>query len=395
MFVDSQWSNKTAIVGIGQTEFSKKSGRSELRLAVEAVKSAIDDAGLRPEDIDGLATISMDTSAETDIARALGMGDVTYFSRVHFGGGAACGVVLQAVLAVATGAARNVVVYRAFNERSGKRFGTANRGQPVGAGSEQVSAGWTNPFGLLTPASKVAMFAQRYMHTFGATSEDFGRISVVDRKHAATNPNAWFYEQPITLEQHQQSPWIVEPLHLLDCCQESDGGVALVVTSSERAADLAQRPVSIAAAAQGIADDQHSMTSYYRPDSDFVGLPEMSLVARQLYKTSGLTPDDIDGAIIYDLFTPLVLPQLEAFGFCPVGEAKDFIRDGNLELDGRLPLNTHGGQLGEAYIHGMNGILEAVRQLRDQSCNQIDGVDHMLVTAGTSVPTSGLLLSRS
>ena len=285
------------------------------------------------------------------------------------------------------------MVYRAFNERSGHRFGTSNRGQPTGKGSEQIAASWTNPFGLLTPASKVAMFAQRYMHTFGATSEDFGPVSVVHRKHAAPNPAAWFYGKPITLEQHQSSPWIVEPLRLLDCCQESDGGVALVITSSERAADLAHRPVMIAAAAQGIANDQYSMASYYRADDDFVGLPEMSLVAQQLYKTSGLVADDIGGAIIYDHFTPLVLPQLEAFGFCGVGEAKDFIRDGHLELDGRLPLN-HGGQLGEAYIHGMNGIVEGVRQLRDQSCNPIKGIEHMLVTAGTSVPTSGLLLSR-
>lgn len=393
--MDSQWSNKTAIVGLGQTDFSKKSGRSELRLAVEAVKAAIEDAGLRPEDIDGLATISTDSSTEIDVARSLGMGDVTFFSRVHFGGGAAAGTVHQAALAVLSGSARYVVVYRAFNERSGRRFGTANRGQPTGTGSEQISAGWTNPFGLLTPASKVAMFAQRYMHTYGATSEDFGRISVVDRKHAANNPAAWFYQQPITLEQHQESPWIVEPLHLLDCCQESDGGVAMVITSTERAADLPQQPVLIAGAAQGIADDQHSMSSYYRPDAEFVGLPEMSLVARQLYATSGLTPDDIGAAIIYDHFTPLVLPQLEAFGFCGVGEAKDFIRDGNLELGGRLPLNTHGGQLGEAYIHGMNGILEGVRQLRGQSCNTVEGVQHLVVTAGTSVPTSGLLLSRS
>src|SRR5690606_27005921 len=133
-------------------------------------------------------------------------------------------------------------------------FGTANRGQPTGASSEQIAQGWTNPFGLLTPASKVAMFATRYMHDYGATSEDFGRVSVVDRKHAATNPAAWFYGKPITLEEHQASPWIVEPLHLLDCCQESDGGVAMVITSTERADDLKQTPVVLAAAAQGISD---------------------------------------------------------------------------------------------------------------------------------------------
>jgi acetyl-CoA acetyltransferase len=137
------------------------------------------------------------------------------------------------------------------------------------------------------------------------------------------------------------------------------------------------------------------MASFYRPDDDFVSLPEMSVVARQLYATSGLGPADIGGAIIYDHFTPMVLPQLELFGFCERGEAKDFIRDGNLEIGGRLPLNTHGGQLGEAYIHGMNGIAEAVRQLRGQSTNPVEGIDHMLVTAGTTVPTGGLILTRA
>lgn len=392
--MDRALSGKTAIVGIGQTEFSKKSGRSELRLAVEAVSAAIADAGLRPDEIDGLTTFTHDSSQETDIARSLGMGNLTFMSRVHYGGGAACAVVLQAVMAVVTGVAKNVVVYRAFNERSGRRFGAGQRGQPTGNGSDQIAMSWVLPFGLLTPASWVAMFARRYMHEFGATSEDFGRVSVVSRRYAATNPRAWFYGRPITLEEHQASPWIVEPLHLLDCCQESDGGVALVVTSTDRARDMPQPPVLISAAAQGSADDQHMMTSYYRPTERLVELPEMALVAQQMYETAGLGPDDIDAAIIYDHFTPFVLPQLEAFGFCGRGEAKDFIRDGNLEKDGRLPTNTHGGQLGEAYIHGVNGILEAVRQIRGTAANQLDKVDNIVVTAGTGVPTSGLILSR-
>jgi acetyl-CoA acetyltransferase len=234
------------------------------------------------------------------------------------------------------------------------------------------------------------MFAQRYCHEFSATSEDFGRIAVADRRHAATNPAAWFYGQPITLEEHQASRWIVEPLHLLDCCQESDGAQALVVTTPDRARDLPQPTVMVRAAAQGAGEDQHMMTSYYR--ETITGLPEMGLVARQLWETTGLGPDDIQTAVIYDHFTPLVLPQLEEFGFCARGEAKEFLRDGNVELGGRLPINTHGGQLGEAYIHGMNGIAEGVRQVRGTSVNQVDGVEHVLVTAGTGVPTSALVL---
>jgi acetyl-CoA acetyltransferase len=237
------------------------------------------------------------------------------------------------------------------------------------------------------------MFAQRYMHEFGASSEDFGRVAVADRKHAATNPKAWFYQRPITLDEHQSSRWVVEPLHLLDCCQESDGAVALVVTSSERARDLRQDPAVIAAAAQGAAHDQESMTSYYR--DEIAALPEMALVGEQLYSQAGLGPEDIQTAILYDHFTPFVLVQLEALGFCHRGEARDFVADGAIELGGRLPLNPHGGQLGEAYIHGMNGIAEAVRQIRGSAVNQVDTVEHVLVSAGTGVPTSGLVLGRA
>jgi acetyl-CoA acetyltransferase len=236
------------------------------------------------------------------------------------------------------------------------------------------------------------MFARRYMHAYGATSADFGAVAVADRRHAANNPNAWFYEQPITLEDHQASRWIVEPLHLLDCCQESDGAVAMVVTSVERARDLRQPAVVIEAAAQGAGPDQESMTSYYR--DDMTGLPEMGVVARQLWAQSGLGPDDIKTAVLYDHFTPFVLAQLEEFGFCGRGEAKDFIAGGAIEIGGRLPVNTNGGQLGEAYVHGMNGISEGVRQVRGTSVNQVDGAEHVLVTAGTGVPTIGLILGR-
>jgi acetyl-CoA acetyltransferase len=245
--------------------------------------------------------------------------------------------------------------------------------------------------GLSTPAAFVAMTARRYMHAYGATSEDFGTIAVADRKHAATNPKAFFYGKPITLEEHQASRWIAEPLHLLDCCQESDGGVAVVVTSAERARDLRQPAAIIRGAAQGSGADQFVMTSYFR--DGLTGLPEMGIVGQQLWAQAGIAPEDVQVAILYDHFTPFVLIQLEELGFCPRGEARNFIADGSIELGGRLPINTHGGQLGEAYIHGMNGIAEGVRQLRKTSVNQVDDVEHVLVTAGTGVPTSGLVLS--
>jgi len=383
-------SRRAAIAGIGQTEFSKESGRTELQLACEAVKAALDDAGLTPADVDGLVTFTLDNNEEMEVGRSLGIDEVRLFSRIPYGGGASAATVLQAAMAVATGVAEVVVVYRAFNERSGMRFGTV--------GGELTTMppwlSWYAPFGLLTPASWVAIHARRYMDTYGVTNEDFGRIAVVDRTHAATNPDAWFFERPITIEDHQASRWVVEPvLRLLDCCQESDGGVALVVTSTERARDLRQPPAVIEAAAQGATHDSEMMTSYYR--DDITRLPEMRLVGTQLWEQSGLRPEDISTAFLYDHFTPFVLMQLEDLGFCAPGEAKDFATVERLSLGGDLPINTSGGLLGEAYIHGMNGITECVRQLRGTSCNQVADVQHVLVTAGTGVPTSGLILGRA
>ncbi len=385
--------DKAAIAGIGATEFSKDSGRSEMSLAVEAVTAALKDAGLEPDEVDGYSVFSMDNNPAIEVNRYIGGGDLRFFGRVHYGGGAACATVLQAAMAVATGVANTVVCYRAMNERSMQRFGAGVQGRPPMPTAESAHFGWYAPYGLLTPASWVAMSARRYMHEYGATSEDFGRVSVADRKHAATNPAAWFYKQPISLEDHQRSRWIIDPLRLLDCCQESDGAVAVVVTSAERARDLRQPPAMIRAAAQGASHEQQMMTGFYA--DSITGLPEMGLVAKQLYATAGLTPDDIQTAIIYDHFTPFVLTQLEEFGFCKKGEAKDFIRDGNIEFGGRLPINTHGGQLGEAYIHGMNGISEAVRQVRGTAVNPVKDVENVVVTAGTGVPTSGLILGRA
>ncbi|MET8005119.1 lipid-transfer protein [Nonomuraea glycinis] len=382
---------RAAIAGIGATDFSKDSGRSELRLAAEAVFAALDDAGLAPSEVDGMVTYTQDANQEIAVAREVGIGELSFFSRVEYGGGAACGTVAHAAMAVATGTADTVVCYRAFNERSGRRFGQPDArlgGQPSSQGLEMS---WHVPYGLMTPAAWVAMFAQRYMHVYGATSEDFGRVAVAMRRHAATNPAAWFHGRPITLAEHQASRWIAEPLRLLDCCQESDGAVALVVTSAERARDLRRSAAVITAAAQGAGAGQMMMTSYYR--DDMAGLPEMSVVGRRLWEMSGLTPADIQTAILYDHFTPFVLTQLEELGFCGRGEAAGYLQDGGIELDGRLPVNPHGGQLGEAYIHGMNGIAEAVRQIRGTSVNQVGGVANVLVTAGTGVPTSGLILS--
>jgi len=374
-----------AIAGIGQTEFSKNSGRSEQQLAAEASKAALDDAGIDPADVDGMITFTLDPSDEIGLCRCLGVKDLAYTTRIPGGGAASVATVYQAMAAVTSGIAQVVLIWRAMNERSAYRFGQPlvppSGGVVNVAGQGTGSLLWCMPFGAQTPASWEALASQHYMETFGVTNQDLGHVSVAQRKHAATNPLAWFYRKPITLEEHQQSRWIVEPvLRLLDCCQESDGGVALVITSLERARDLKQPPVRIVSAAQSIPAEVEVISNYYH--GDLTVMPEARGVARRLYGRSGLTPKDMQLAMIYDAFTPQVLKQLEAFGFCGRGEAKDFVKGGNIEVGGSLPVNTNGGLIGEAYIHGMNNITEAVRQLRGTATNQVKNLTHALVSCG-------------
>jgi len=378
---------KAAIAGIGQTEFSQKSGRSELRLASEAILAALDDAGLTADGVDGLCTFDLDSNDPATVAVTLGLPAVTHFWASGYGGGGGCATIMSAAMAVITGAADVVVAYRAMNERSGRRYGQARAGSAV-----PPRAAFATPYGIHTAAQGFALNAARYMHDFGVTNADLAPVAVANRRHAANNPAARFYGRPITTADHQASRWIVEPvLRLLDCCLESDGAVAIVVTSTERARDLAHPPVPITAAAQGLATPV--MRNYYVPD--ITEAAETGVAARKLWAAAGLTPADVQTAVLYDHFTPLVLTQLEALGFCPRGEAKDFVADGAIEIGGRLPVNTHGGLMGEAYIHGMNGIAEAVRQIRGTAINQVAGVEHVLVTSGPGVPTSALIVGRA
>jgi acetyl-CoA acetyltransferase len=382
--------DEAAIIGIGETEFSKNSGRSEVALAAEATAAAIKDAGLSPGDIDGMTTFTMDTSDEIEVARCVGIKDLTFFSRTPHGGGAAIGVMHQAVMAIATGSAKAVVVYRALNGRSGARYSEGVSGGPTT--SDAIHWSWYMPQGLMTPASWVAMFTQRYMYETGCTSEDLAEVCLAQREHAVKNPRAFFHNKPLTLEEHQNGRKIVDPLRIYDCCQETDGGTACVVVSPETAKDLPGKGALIRGVAQAAGADQEVMTSFYRPN--IAVLPEMDLVAKQMWEMSGLTAQDIDCAVIYDAFSPIVLWQLESFGFCGPGAAKDFIKDGALRLGGKLPTNTHGGQLSEAYIHGMNGVNEGVRLIRGESTSQPDKNEHVLVTAGVGVPTSGMVLGQ-
>jgi acetyl-CoA acetyltransferase len=367
----------TAIAGIGQTEFSKNSGRSEMQLAAEASLAAIRDAGLSPADIDGTVTFFEDTNEELQLQRSLGISNLTWMSRSRLGGAGACSTIQLAAAAVASGAASAVLVYRAFNERSGRRFGQPTK--PAGGPSRDHHF----IYGLDTPAKIYGLWFRRYMETYGLTNEDLGHYVVAARKYAATNPSAWFYERPVSLEDHQASRWIVEPvLRLLDCCQESDGGVALVVTTAERARDLRQPLVRILGATQSHMQNGDVLFDYYRDDPG--EYPEAQQISRDLWRLTGLGPSDIDVAMLYENFSPVLFMMLEAHGFVGRGEARDFIRSGQIGIDGQLPTNTNGGLLGEGYIHGFNNMTEAVRQVRGTAANQVRDAQTAFVSSGRS-----------
>jgi len=281
--------------------------------------------------------------------------------------------------------------YRGLTGRSGHRFSGGVSGAITTA--DAIHWGWYMPYGLLTPASWVAMFTQRWMHNTGVTKDALYEVAKATRDYGANNPAAFFYGQTFDRAEYDAQRTIADPLQLFDCCQESDGGSAVIVTTPERARDLKQPGVSIRGVAQCAAKDQEQMTSFYR--DEFAGIPEMERAAADTYAMSGLTPDDIDAAIIYDAFSPIVLWQLEAWGFCETGGSEEFVKNGGLRIDGRLPTNTHGGQLSEAYIHGVNGIVEATRLVRGQSVNQPKKtIEHALVTSGVGIPTGGALLGR-
>lgn len=385
------FSGQAAIAGIGSTELSRRAGRTELQLACESIRAALVDAGLSPADVDGIVSYTVDPVDETELVRSIGFREIAYSSRIPYGGGGSMGVLLHAAAAVASGAADAVVAYRAIRARSGaSRFGAPKTApSPTSGHSGTTAMQWCMPYGLMTPASWFSLNSTRYMHQYGVTSEDFGRAVVQLRAYAATNPAAWGYGNPITLDDHQVSRWIAEPcIRLFDCCQETDGSVALVITRADRAADLATVPVAIAAAGGAGLFEQEIASDHYLPD---LSVMEGSVaLARRLFGRFGITRDDLDAAMIYDAFSPLLLMQIEALGFCGFGEAKDYIADGNLALDGKLPTNTNGGLIGEGYIHGLNLVFEATRQLRGTAVNQVPDARTVLVSSSRT----GAILTR-
>ena len=355
--------DKAAIVGVGETEFSWDSGRSEIQLASEAIKAACDDAGISPHEIDGIVRYGMDSNNETMLVQSLGIRNLRHWEAIAFGGGAGNATIAHAAGAITAGYCNYVVCFRAANLRSGVRLGQAR-------GSERIPGGqrvFLAPWGALAPAHFFGMFARRYMHQYGATSRHFGWVAVTLRHHASRNPRA-LRRQPITIDDHQSSRMIAEPLRLLDFCQENDGAAAIVMTTPDRARHLRHGDtlVLVEAAAQGSGPMNEGIV--FRPD---LAVAESAHTARDLWARAGLTAADMDAFMFYDHFTPFCLIGLEAYGFVPPGEAKDFVEGGdNIRFDGALPTNTHGGNHSEAYIHGLTHVQEAVRLIRGTSTSQ-------------------------
>nr|WP_134001645.1 lipid-transfer protein [Streptomyces sp. 846.5] len=375
--------DRTAIVGIGQTRFAKSLDEPEKTLACRAVLAALDDAGIDPSEVDALASYTMEETDEVELAKSIGAGDITFFSRTGFGGGGSCATVAHLAMAVATGQASVGVAWRSRKRGSGVRPWT-NTGVQL-----PTPAQWTRPFGLLRPADEIAMLARRYMHEYGATRDHLFNVALACRNRANQNPAAVMYERPLTREMYMDARWISEPLCLYDNCLETDGALACVVVGAERARDCRQRPVYVHSVAQGLPAQHHGMVNYWN-DDPLTG-PAWT-AARQLWKTADLGPQDVDTAQIYDAFTPLIPLSLEGYGFCGRGEGAAYTEGGALELGGRLPINTAGGGLSEGYVHGFNLINEGVRQLRGSSTSQVPDAATCLVTAGEGVPTSALLL---
>jgi acetyl-CoA acetyltransferase len=377
---------KTAVAGIGQTKFGKGLVDTELSLACQAIAMALDDAGIAPSEVDGLASYTMEPNREVEVARSVGLGDITYFSQVGFGGGAGCGVVGQAAMAVATGQCQVAVVWRAR-----KRADPTSRPWANAHARLSDSWMWTRPFGVIRPVDEIALLTRRYMHEYGATREHLANIAIAFRHHAARNPASTMGHKPLTRDDYMNARWISEPLCLFDNCLETDGALAAVIVSAERARDCKHPPAYIHAFAQGLPPQHQTMTNYFTDDP--LRGPAWT-AARLMWEKADVTPDDVKVAQLYDAFSPLIILSLEGYGFCKRGEGGPFTDDGNIELGGRLPVNTSGGGMSEAYVHGFNLILEGVRQIRGTSTAQVPDADVSLVTSGEGVPTSSMLFTK-
>lgn len=391
-------SNKTAIVGVGATPYYVR-GQSWPRtineMIGEAILNACADAGLSVKDIDGFAyygsamagyTDKMDTAS---IMEMLGIPEVTFTATLTSGGGGSAGSIGLASAAINNGDAKYVVTVMALQQRS-QRLGTV-----FGAVKPDPEISFLQPSGLVGPGHLMSVLARRHMHLYGTRREAFAEVALASREAALTRPKA-IRRKPLTKEEYFEAPMLADPLCRLDFCLETDGAVAVITTSTDRARDLKQKPVLVKAAAHGgVRDWGRAFGWMGMPDETFASSGHKS-VADRLYEKAGVKPKDIDVALLYDHFTAMVVMQLEDYGFCAKGEGGPFVESGAIRMNGSLPVNPHGGQLSEAYIIGMTHIVEAVEQLRGNAINQVAGAELALVTGGpASIPVSGLILEKS
>ena len=357
-----------AIVGIGQTPFSKSLGLSEYEMAVDAIWAACEDAGLSPREIDGLVRYDMEQIDEEQVLAALGNPLLRWFCGTPFGGGGAASVVVLAAAAIAAGMAETVLVYR-----------SRARGKNSGYGKDPKQGGryWEN---------------MRHRIEYGTTDDQYADVAIAFRGHAMRNPAA-VMRTPMTRADHHASRMISDPLRLFDCNIETDGAVAMIVTSTARARDLRQPPAIVHAGAMAAGSHHIRLSNLLGRSRDD---DSAARVARQLWESSDLSPADVDAAFFYDFFTSMVIIALEDYGFCRRGEGGPFVQDGGLAWpDGRLVCNSNGGQLSEAFIHGFNNTTEAVRQIRGTSTSQVEGCEIALVAGANTDPTGAFLLRRA
>jgi acetyl-CoA acetyltransferase len=381
---------QVAIVGIGQTPFTRNSGRTAWDLALEATLAAIEDAGIDAREVDGLVRYALPTEYVSIpmMVRSLGIRELRYYAEAPLGGEATSAVLNHAVAAIASKQASVVVLWRALNQSGGVRFGRADQRLPLQAGEELVvvpedgeNRSLTWPYGQMSPAHIFGLWARRYMYENGLTDEDItralGTIAVQQRAYANNNPNAVFYERPLTWQDYENARWISKPIRLFDMCLENDGACALVLVDAERARSLRADPAYILGVTQSLAPFKEPMGLY---GADLMEWFSRAAVDR-LYGEAGVRPTDISVAELYDATSFMPLKSLETYGLASEGQAWRHVIAHGTGLDSPVPVNTHGGFLSEGYIHGMSTITEAVRQLRGTAANQVADADIALVGA--------------
>lgn len=394
--------DKAAVVGVGSTPYYKR-GRSvpqtPLELAAKATLAAVADAGLTIDDVDGLALYSMGLGGDTSLfAQTLGIPEVRFTATLTGGGGGAAGSVGLAAAAITAGMATTVVSLMTL-QQAVSRFGAsyAPRGKPGAQYSAPPSpeGNFIQPAGLVGPGQMFAVLTQRHMHLYGTKREHLAEVAISTRENARRRETAIMREE-LTLDDYFNARMIAEPLCLYDFCLECDGAVAVVTTTAERAKDLPHPPAYVRASAHGGHGRWGQAIVWMgMPDDEFASSGHRPVAAR-LWEMAGVGPQDVDVALLYDHFSPMVLMQLEDYGFCGIGESGPFVESGAIRWpNGSIPVNTHGGNLSEAYIIGMTHVREAVEQIRGTAINQVEGAELALATGGpASIPVSGLLLAK-